>query len=169
MNYYPKILPFYMTYPMPLLWEEEDTVRRDREYLQELYPKQAKKYRKRIEELLERFDSAGSVIYDEYPDRMTLYKMAQDIYTVLQQEEKREKAESVAHVSADSESMSMARASADGERMDVTGTADDCTSAGAAMRPVEDTPLGPESMELIQVLLYGEIFRRRQKKGFRKF
>ena len=24
-------------------------------------------------------------------------------------------------------------------------------------------PLGPESMELIQVLLYGEIFRRRQK------
>lgn len=25
MNYYPKILPFYMTYPMPLIWEEEDT------------------------------------------------------------------------------------------------------------------------------------------------
>ena len=74
MNYYPKILPFYMTYPMPLIWEEEDTVMRDLEYLQELYPKQAKKYRKRIEELLERFDSEGSVLYDEYPDRMTLYK-----------------------------------------------------------------------------------------------
>ena len=54
MNYYPKILPFYMTYPMPLIWEEEDTVMRDLEYLQELYPRQAKKYRKRIEELLER-------------------------------------------------------------------------------------------------------------------
>ena len=73
MNYYPKILPFYMTYPMPLIWEEEDTVMRDLEYLQELYPRQAKKYRKRIEELLERFDSEGSVLYDEYPDRMTLY------------------------------------------------------------------------------------------------
>ena len=35
MNYYPKILPFYMTYPMPLIWEEEDTVMRDLEYLQE--------------------------------------------------------------------------------------------------------------------------------------
>ena len=126
MNYYPKILPFYMTYPMPLIWEEEDTVMRDLEYLQELYPRQAKKYRKRIEELLERFDSEGSVLYDEYPDRMTLYKMAQDIYAVLEQEEKREQAEAAA-------------------------------------------PLGPESMELIQVLLYGEIFRRRQKKGFRKF
>ena len=32
MNYYPKILPFYMTYPMPLIWEEEDTVMRDLEY-----------------------------------------------------------------------------------------------------------------------------------------
>lgn len=126
MNYYPKILPFYMTYPMPLIWEEEDTVMRDLEYLQELYPRQAKKYRKRIEELLERFDSEGSVLYDEYPDRMTLYKMAQDIYAVLEQEEKREQAEAAA-------------------------------------------PLAPESMELIQVLLYGEIFRRRQKKGFRKF
>ena len=137
MNDYPKILPFYMAYPMPLIWEEEDTVMRDLEYLQELYPRQAKKYRKRIEELLERFDSKGSVLYDEYPDRMTLYKMAQDIYAVLEQEEKREQEE---------------------------------TATNPEVRTVEAAaPLGPESMELIQVLLYGEIFRRRQKKGFRKF
>ena len=161
MNYYPKILPFYMTYPMPLIWEEEDTVMRDLEYLQELYPRQAKKYRKRIEELLERFDSEGSVLYDEYPDRMTLYKMAQDIYAVLEQEEKREQAEAAA----------VAAAPADGGEVSTTG---DSISAGAAMNPAvrtaETAPLpGPESMELIQVLLYGEIFRRRQKKGFRKF
>lgn len=154
MNYYPKILPFYMTYPMPLIWEEEDTVMRDLEYLQELYPRQAKKYRKRIEELLERFDSEGSVLYDEYPDRMTLYKMAQDIYAVLEQEEKREQAEA-----------------ADGGEVSTTG---DRISAGAAMNPAVRTAeaaplLDPESMELIQVLLYGEIFRRRQKRGFRKF
>lgn len=160
MNYYPKILPFYMTYPMPLIWEEEDTVMRDLEYLQELYPRQAKKYRKRIEELLERFDSEGSVLYDEYPDRMTLYKMAQDIYAVLEQEEKREQAEAA-----------VVAAPADGGEV---GTTDDHISAGAAMNPAVRTveaaaPLGPESMELIQVLLYGEIFRRRQKKGFRKF
>jgi hypothetical protein len=161
MNYYPKILPFYMTYPMPLIWEEEDTVMRDLEYLQELYPRQAKKYRKRIEELLERFDSEGSVLYDEYPDRMTLYKMAQDIYAVLEQEEKREQAEAAA----------VAAAPADGGEVSTTG---DSISAGAAMNPAVRTaeaaaPLGPESMELIQVLLYGEIFRRRQKRGFRKF
>lgn len=161
MNYYPKILPFYMTYPMPLIWEEEDTVMRDLEYLQELYPRQAKKYRKRIEELLERFDSEGSVLYDEYPDRMTLYKMAQDIYAVLEQEEKREQEEAAA----------VAAAPADGGEVSMTG---DRISAGAAMNPAVRTAeaaplLDPESMELIQVLLYGEIFRRRQKKGFRKF
>ena len=114
MNYYPKILPFYMTYPMPLIWEEEDTVMRDLEYLQELYPRQAKKYRKRIEELLERFDSEGSVLYDEYPDRMTLYKMAQDIYAVLEQEEKREQAEAAA----------VAAAPADGGEVSTTGDTD---------------------------------------------
>ena len=139
MNYYPKILPFYMTYPMPLIWEEEDTVMRDLEYLQELYPRQAKKYRKRIEELLERFDSEGSVLYDEYPDRMTLYKMAQDIYAVLEQEEKREQAEAAA----------VAAAPADGGEVSTTGGS---ISAGAAMNPAVRTaeaaaPLGPESMD----------------------
>ena len=93
---------------------------RDLEYLQELYPRQAKKYRKRIEELLERFDSEGSVLYDEYPDRMTLYKMAQDIYAVLEQEEKREQAEAAA----------VAAAPADGGEVSTTG---DRISAGAAM------------------------------------
>ena len=76
MNDYPKILPFYMAYPMPVIWEEEDTVMRDLEYLQELYPRQAKKYRKRIEELLERFDSKGSVLYDEYPDKYMIYHLS---------------------------------------------------------------------------------------------
>ena len=44
MNYYPKILPVYMTDPMPLIWEEEDTVMRDLGIsLQELYPRAGKK------------------------------------------------------------------------------------------------------------------------------
>ena len=92
---------------------------------------------------------------------MTLYKMAQDIYAVLEQEEKRERAEAAA----------VAAAPADGGEVSTIG---DRISAGAAMNPAvrtaETAPLlGPESMELIQVLLYGEIFRRRQKRGFRKF
>ena len=43
MNRYSKILPFYMTYPMPLFYEEEDKAMRDLEYLQEMYPKESRR------------------------------------------------------------------------------------------------------------------------------
>lgn len=84
----PKILPFYMTYPMPLFYEEEDTVMRDLEYLQEMYPKEARRYQQKVMRLMDRFDYDGSAIYDEYPDRLAVYKMAQDMMAVILQEEK---------------------------------------------------------------------------------
>lgn len=84
----PKILPFYMTYPMPLFYEEEDTVMRDLEYLQEMYPKEARRYQQKVSRLMDRFDYDGSVIYDEYPDRIAVYKMAQDMMAVVAKEEK---------------------------------------------------------------------------------
>ncbi|MBQ7839198.1 MAG: hypothetical protein IJ390_01725 [Lachnospiraceae bacterium] len=128
MNHYPKILPFYMTYPMPLFYEEEDTVMRDLEYLQEMYPKEARRYQQKVGRILDRFDYDGSVIYDEYPDRMTLYKMAQDMMAVITREEEQEK------------------------------------------RPISKELL-PHITELIQILLYNEIYKRRQAKGsgLRKF
>ncbi len=84
---HPKILPFYMTYPMPLFYEEEDAVMRDLEYLQEMYPREARRYQKKVERLMDRFDYDGSVIYDEYPDRLAVYKMAQDMMAVIAREE----------------------------------------------------------------------------------
>ncbi len=63
-----RILPFYMAYPMPLFYQEQDTVTRDLEYLQEMYPAEAKKYQKVIAGILDRLDYEGSMIYDEYPD-----------------------------------------------------------------------------------------------------
>lgn len=74
-----RILPFYMAYPMPLFYQEEDTVMRDLEYLQEMYPAEAKKYRKVIVDVLDRLDYEGSMIYDEYPDRWQIYRLTQII------------------------------------------------------------------------------------------
>ena len=65
-------LPFYMTYPIPMFWEEEDTASRDLDYLVQLYPEQAKKYWQRISRMLDGMDYQGSMIYDEYPDRLAL-------------------------------------------------------------------------------------------------
>lgn len=70
-----RILPFYMAYPLPLYYQEEDTVTRDLEYLQQMYPAQAKRYQKIISDILNQIDYEGSVIYDEYPDKWQLYRL----------------------------------------------------------------------------------------------
>lgn len=79
-------MPFYMTYPLPMYYSESNKVMQDLEYLQQLYPSEAKKYQKRIASILDKFDYKGSLIYDEYPDRFLLYKLAKDILFLLKQE-----------------------------------------------------------------------------------
>ena len=74
-----KILPFYMTYPLPMYYQEEDAIIRDLEYLQQMYPAEAKKYQKTIAGILDQLDYEGSMIYDEYPDKLQLYKLSNDI------------------------------------------------------------------------------------------
>ena len=73
------ILPFYMAYPLPLYYQPEDSVTRDLEYLQQMYPSQAKKYQKMIAETLDHIDYEGSMIYDEYPDKWQIYRLTQMI------------------------------------------------------------------------------------------
>ena len=85
--YNQKILPFYMTYPLPLYYQEEDTATRDLEYLQQMYPAEATKYQKIIAGILDKLDYEGSMIYDEYPDRWQMYKLAQDILERIKRQE----------------------------------------------------------------------------------
>ena len=51
-----RILPFYMAYPLPMYYQQEDSVTRDLEYLQQMYPSQAKKFQKKIAEMLDHID-----------------------------------------------------------------------------------------------------------------
>ena len=81
-----------MSYPMPLFYQEQDTVSKDLEYLQEMYPVEAKKYQKVIAELLDRLDYEGSMIYDEYPDRWQIYRLTQIIVDKLKKSEDTESA-----------------------------------------------------------------------------
>lgn len=82
-----RILPFYMTYPLPLFYQEEDKVQRDLDYLQQMYPAEAKRYQRKIAAILDRIDYDGSMIYDEYPDRMSMYNLTQDVVNQLKREE----------------------------------------------------------------------------------
>lgn len=82
-----RILPFYMAYPLPLYYQPEDSVTRDLEYLQQMYPAQAKKYQKIIAETLDHIDYEGSVIYDEYPDKWQLYRLTRTIMDKIEKSE----------------------------------------------------------------------------------
>lgn len=82
-----RILPFYMAYPLPLYYQQEDSVTRDLEYLQQMYPAQAKEYQKIIAETLDRIDYEGSMIYDEYPDKWQIYRLTQIIVDKIRQAE----------------------------------------------------------------------------------
>lgn len=74
-----------MAYPLPMYYQQEDSVTRDLEYLQQMYPSQAKKFQKKIAEMLDHIDYEGSMIYDEYPDKWQIYRLTQMIVEKIRQ------------------------------------------------------------------------------------
>ena len=58
----------------------------DLEYLQQMYPDTVKKCQRRIAEILDKTDYEGSMIYDEYPDRLSLLHLADSMKKILEQE-----------------------------------------------------------------------------------
>ena len=77
-------LPYYMTYPMPLAYDDEKIDRRDFEYMKSMYPDLAKKILPHVEVECDRMEYEGSMIYDEYPDQLQLRMMCSRIYNQVQ-------------------------------------------------------------------------------------
>ncbi len=80
-------LPFYMTYPGYLRQEQENEILKDLDYLQQTYPGEVKRYQRKVAEILDRIDYEGSMIYDEYPDRYSINRMAKTVVQILKKEE----------------------------------------------------------------------------------
>ena len=57
-------LPYYMAYPMPLLYDDERQNQRDYEYMKSVYPGTAKRLIPYIEEECDRLEYTGSVMYE---------------------------------------------------------------------------------------------------------
>ena len=79
-------LPFYMAYPVPLLYNDDRNARRDYDYMKSIYPDTAKRVLPYMEEECDRMEYDGSMMYDEYPDRLSLFRIADTISTILDQE-----------------------------------------------------------------------------------
>ena len=72
--------PFFMTLPgYPGRMDEKELLN-DLEYLQQTYPGEVRRCQRRIAEILDKYDYEGSMIYDEYPDRLQLRLMCRRIY-----------------------------------------------------------------------------------------
>ena len=73
-------LPYYMTYEMPLMFQDDRMCRRDYDYMKSVYPDTAKRLMPFVEEECDRMEYDGSMMYDEYPDRLQLRLMCRRIY-----------------------------------------------------------------------------------------
>ena len=73
-------IPFYMAYPMQDVYLSEIEDERDRERLKEMYPKEAKRIQRVVEEECDKMEYDGSLMFDEYPDRVMVQKLCDDIY-----------------------------------------------------------------------------------------
>lgn len=126
-------LPYYMAYPMDLKeYGEEKRDRRDVEYMKSMYPMSAKKILPYVEEECDRMEYEGSMIYDEYPDRLLLYLMAGRIYDRMKEREKKEIAMEIEKEQVETQELKRKK------------------------KDREET-----LMDLVQILLYQEIVQRR--------
>lgn len=80
------ILPFYMAYPYQYGYEEQTKRMQDLEYIQQLYPMEAKNILRKVIYHLDPIDYKGSFLYDEYPDQLQLYRIVASILAEMKRE-----------------------------------------------------------------------------------
>lgn len=88
-------LPYYMSYPLPLEYDDARMERRDIEYMKSLYPQKARELLPYIEEECDRMEYAGSMVYDEYPDKLLLHLLCRRVYDKVIRGQHMEKEEEI--------------------------------------------------------------------------
>ena len=138
-------MPFFMAYPdYPCFGKREKDKEdpcQDFEYLRRTYPAAVAKWQKRVEEILDKMDYEGSMIYDEFPDRLSLQDLGDAVARVLAAME--------------------GEAAGKGQGADESGDGrEDDGTRGKSVTSLENAWL----QGLAQVLTCNEIYRRRQKR-----
>ena len=73
-------MPFYMTYPMQNIFLEEAEYERDMERMKHLYPREVQGIQEHVEEECDKMEYEGSMMFDEYPDKLMLKQIVDRIY-----------------------------------------------------------------------------------------
>ena len=77
----------------PDFLEDEELCQRDCEYMKRLYPRQVRLAASIVEEYLDRYEYEGSPIYVQYPDAVTIYRMAKDVLAMMAKDVEKDKEE----------------------------------------------------------------------------
>lgn len=73
-------MPFYMSYPMQNLYLTEMEYEKDMERMKELYPREVKRILEYVEDECDKMEYEGSLMFDEFPDRLMLELVVDRIY-----------------------------------------------------------------------------------------
>lgn len=65
-------MPFYMSYPMQNLYLTEMEYEKDMDRMKELYPREVGQILEVVEDECDKMEYEGSLMFDEYPDRLML-------------------------------------------------------------------------------------------------
>ena len=148
-------LPYYMMYPTPFLFDDDKIEERDYAYVRSMYPETAKRILPFVEEECDRMEYEGSMIYDEYPDRLQLRLMCRRIFDRVMEEEDLIEMEELT-----------------GTEKRLTGMKENLNGMEKAQIEAEQRPGRPDGRgrgrrrqdnvrDLIELLLYQELLRRR--------
>ena len=138
-------MPYSLMYPYPDLYMSEMETERDLQYLQQMYPADAKKMQKKVEEELDKLEYEGSMMYDEYPDRVSMLLICDRIEKALAREDAERQAREEADMETDEDMNAM-----------------DMRRRGRGDR--DDPRFDRGRRNLLEVLLFNEMHKRRCKR-----
>ena len=77
--------PYPYMYPLQGLYMMGNDSERDLEYLQQMYPAEAREMQHLVEEECDRLEDEGSMMYDEYPDRVSMLFLCDKLQNKFEQ------------------------------------------------------------------------------------
>ena len=86
--FYEKPMPFYMAYPVPYLFDQEKEQDRDLQVMKSFYSKTAMQVQELVEQECDRMEYDGSMMFDDYPDKLMMRQICTRIEEKLPEDEK---------------------------------------------------------------------------------
>lgn len=138
--------PFYMSYPIQNIYMTEMEYERDMERMKDLYPEEAKRIQKLVEDECDKLEYEGSMMFDEYPDRVMLRVICDRIYLLATQPQEQPAPE------LEAEQV---------EELNFRWNPGPPPGPGWPPGPGRPPSNNPGLGNLIEVLLYNEMYKRR--------